>query len=636
VRWSGGDAYGLYAYEGQWAFAPYGEPPNFVEFQAWTTPAGSGQREFERGFYFPQMPELRSLWVRVRALTYPWEGAWSAPIEFRTGLRTPEAFGVSVTGTACRLGWDTSSTVAKSWLLERRGRFPAGGVAVDWTEIPTAEASQSVVEQLPPPGLDGAVLEYRLRARAGDVLSEPAVAVVGQMPLLAPANLAAVPTAAGMTVTWTNRSALASALVLRRSGGEAAAVEVELPPTATSYEDLGVVPGRYRYELLARLPGAFGPIESEKVAVYGETPMPAEWGPLVPSHIALPAQAAFFARGGDGWYGASSTRMPEELIALFAPTGSSWHRDDLPPKVGIPDGFHVDARGRVHVVRVDGDPFSAAPVPVVHAWWEAGAWQREVIAERLGPWVKVATVDPAGAVHVVIESTLADGNTGHEYGSNLGGAWELESLNAALGLRWIPSSMMLAAGGDGEVDLLMDWAGSMHLAIRTSTGWTVEQVPAGPSSEPICNSPDGLNCTRAASGVVRAAGRTLVLFGDQGRATTATSPLYALIRTGTADAGAWASRVVIAQVGVANRVALSATGRVAIATGSPRSGTAQVFVLEPGASAWTGPWRVFADTWGGSADLGFRSDGKLWMLDRRASGDPAPEGLRDHLLYEEQ
>jgi hypothetical protein len=575
--------------------------------------------------------ELETGWVRVRARACaggpPADDQW-ATVPIQRPLMVPTWFTASRDGANVHLSWMQQSQVSNASLLERRALDVAGQTLSDWTALPVAPGAVFYEDAPPFESADGATFQYRVRTRAGDVLSAAAVAEVAPAPLLAPGGLAATPAPGGAVLTWSNRSAAASELVVATGLIERAV----LPASASRYEVTGLAAGRYMFQVFARRPVAVGdPITSPRAEVFTETTLPEGWAPLATSHVLLPA-ATSIARGEDGWYPQTdrSGAGGHSSSVVYLPATEGYDEHVLPGFWTLqPHGVLLDPQGRPHLVYAEGDPSTVEPLPIVHTWREGGQWQREVITSRTFSMTGYAAssgfraaIDADGHLHVVW-CAGADRAQGLEYATNAGGTWAVESMSAALpiGARISYGQLRVAVSGDGQVHVLLEAAGKLSLAIRDGIRWSVERVPVADHCGP-----------NGTLGLARARDTTLVACSQDA------GMLLVTTRTGPSEAGTWstprmlANRLAFGPFSVS--VAASAAGRLAVAVAAAGAAGAEaprVWVLEAG--EWKGPWRGFEGPSG--VEVGFRSDGKFWMLELPGRSHSYSDPLEDHVLYEE-
>src|SRR5262249_42741381 len=115
---------------------------------------------------------------------------------------------------------------------------------------------------------------YRLRWVDGAVEGYRATLYSIYNALFAPTALAALPGVERVCLTWQNRSAAATELVVVRTSGLSSfgstSEVAPLPPTATSFSDVGIATGLYRYEVDARGNGSSA--NSEQIPVVTTPP----------------------------------------------------------------------------------------------------------------------------------------------------------------------------------------------------------------------------------------------------------------------------------------------------------------------------------------------------------------------------
>jgi hypothetical protein len=200
----------------------------------------------------PAAPELSDVEFRVRAVS-PEDGERASNVVvLARGVRPPY---LSCAGShwpcwadgAMALELRNRSLVADALVLERR-TIGCGGTPGPWTRIPVALDATGHVDTDVASWIDGAALEYRLSAAAGDVTSHPdTLRGTHPAPLLAPSVVSATAAAGGVAVRFRNGSACATRVVVaRRAAGSSTyypwASSVDAPPPGSSGEVLDPTP----------------------------------------------------------------------------------------------------------------------------------------------------------------------------------------------------------------------------------------------------------------------------------------------------------------------------------------------------------------------------------------------------------
>jgi hypothetical protein len=279
-------------------------------------------------------------------------------------------------------------------------------------------------------------------------------------------------------------------------------------------------------------------------------------------------------------------------------------------------GIVLDAAGHPHAVYAEPVAGASGTTAILHVWHDGAAWQREEIARRaFQPRARVE-IGPGGTLYASWGAGAA-----LELATRANGAWTIEDLAAGVASSLHPlfgfGFHYLSGDTDGFPHVVVvDNAHYYHL-LRDASGWALENVGASLSI-------DGDEDLQFACG----AGRAVIALRSFGA-------VRMLQRTaagwdGGSDFSLGASHF---PSEIAFGMARSADGQsLALALGAINSTDAgKVWVL--GGAGWTqvGTWYAVNPT----VSLGFRSDGKLWLVsglqDIAASSRPAPVALYEQL-----
>jgi len=549
------------------------------------------------------IPELTNLTFRMRSIQGGMPSAYGEGADYQRGIRSAGAFTASLAGGGIELGWIPWSLVADQVILERAPAQPAG-TPEPWVAVPgpTIDVHRWLDVDAP----EGRSYLYRLRFGKGAVTSAPNIAgPTDPVPLLSPTNLVSSAGVERIELSWTNRSTAASELaILRTSGfGDIASSEVALlPPTATHFVDAPLAIGDYTYFLEARL----GTVVSPRPSVRGVARPQPGLLPLDFQFLELPSGLGLVRNADGGWYvgGASSD------VHVTAPPGVGWTEYRPPDAYRWAEPWMtLDTLQHLHLVftRVpDGNGYQ----DIIHDFWDGSAWVSETVARRYCGSVAFI-MDANDELHLFwFNGNIAPGTDGLEHAHRTSAGWSFSLLPAVpkVGNSVGGAAVSLEPSGRSHV-LVLTFQSLTLLSEGSGGAWDQEQVPV---QTPAFTSYDFIDVEAPHDGDV------IVFFPQK----TTPDALYASVRR---LAGVWGS---VESVGGSTslsshlpRVAVSRTGRLAVAfdTGSGQS------VATHDGTAWAstlvGPDTLFADV-----ALGFDANDKLYLLVRPGSPDP-PAGL---------
>jgi hypothetical protein len=405
----------------------------------------------------PSTPELQDFWFRLQA----WRGAasspWSEVATYRSGIRPPS---ISVAYDPLgqpAISWTNRSRVADTLLLERAVSGPTG--PGDWSPLPTDFGATSYLDAECP---ELRWCSYRVRYGKDGIWSREASVASGPMALRQPVDLQAELTAAGVLLSWTNRSTAAAGIAVHCSPCAGGAT---LPPGASSYLDPGVPPWpsvRYWVEAFERAPA--WPTDPGPLPVAGLPPFRIEGATAT-----LDARAAALPWGlvGDPRSRfAYLTSDPESPVVVRA-DGTTEDRHSLPHAAFVPPGLVLDGAGNPHVV-TRTDPDGTGTLLLAHEWHDGTTWHGEDIGP-LNVFFAEARfgIDAGGGLHILY--LQADGSS-LTHGFQSGGTWS-----------WSPVSQLLrgdafAVAAEGITYVLQ---GRLIATLPAGGTWTVEEIPPG-------------------------------------------------------------------------------------------------------------------------------------------------------------
>lgn len=328
----------------------------------------------------PTTPERTQLAFRLRAVVGGSPSRWSGDAALLRGIRPPSSFAAGMgvgypQVSPVTVTWTNASEVATAIALER-STLDGGGNPTTWA--PLADASLAPGAYVDRRVADGAAYAYRVRVGADGLWSVPREARTQAVDLAAPWGLRAVVESGGVRLTWTNQSTTAAVVTVSRCLGGCVASTADLPPTSETWLDTEVMPvsPAMTYQVRASRAGASISAWSEIAQVEPFTiagpPALAASARLLPPHDWAARDAA-----GRFHLALQGYTMPR----LHRATEAGHDTYLLPGAFRIAEpGVALDAAGAPHTVYLRFADGAGPPIEVVHAWWDGGAWQTEVVA----------------------------------------------------------------------------------------------------------------------------------------------------------------------------------------------------------------------------------------------------------------
>jgi hypothetical protein len=413
------------------------------------------------------VPDRTPVAFRVRTHTREGVSDWSTPASNDSGFDGPVLLDVDESTEVIRFRWQPRQDVV-SMVIERN----------DSLEAPV----WNVLTILTPPGSsydDVQAVEnhqYAYRFHWVDATTDSFRAGLSPraLPLHAPVGLTAVASPGRVDLSWTNRSQVATEVVVLRAGGlvdwSGNASEVaRLPASATSFSDVGLAVDMYTYSVEASLPGeaiSTGPL------VPVVTPPPASSGMWSVSFVDLPAarEAALDADGG---------------VLTFAGTMAA---SDSPPWLPYaPDGgapfefpsFVLDAELHPHLVYLRYTGPGPVTSAVIHDWFDGTAWQSEEMG-RLDVLSYAWALDPSD--HPVVLFTSDGTSAALRVLRWSGSAYVSENPGIALSGSPNLGAMLIAASPEGVIHVLaQDYTAVSTVHSWRGASWSSEPVPLAAS-----------------------------------------------------------------------------------------------------------------------------------------------------------
>jgi len=359
------------------------------------------------------------------------------------------------------VSWTPQSKVADVFEFQRGEVGPLG--QVEWTAVPTSPGQTSY--------RDNGVAElrsyaYRARSGTGGVWSEWSGARSPTLPLRQPAGPGAAVTARGVQVTWTNRSAGASGVVVY---GSPLGPSPVLAPDATSWIDPAWPPwptAQYWVEAVPAPPPPGPPHTPGALPVAGLGPFQLS-GPTA----TLDARADGFpfpvpVRDPTGAFHALTTDPAMGGLAVARQVATGWEFHPVGYVQPASPGLVLDGAGHPHLATLEatGDGLTT----LTHHWHDGTSWLAEDVG-RLPVWTSQAVVgvDAGGELQVLyVQATTFD----LVHGRRLGGQWSW----AAVPLRYW--DLNFAVGPDGTAFLLSE---GVLATLAPQAGWSTEPAPVG-------------------------------------------------------------------------------------------------------------------------------------------------------------
>ncbi|GEM_PF-3444940 len=429
------------------------------------------------------LPEDTELKFRMRAVLGTAASPYSNVVSSSTGLRKP-TFDSAVNGAeGIALKWTNNSSLADTLTLER-GTSATYAEPTSWTAIPgVAFGTTTYLDSEAP---ENTYVTYRVTYSKGAKAAQ-ALSYSISTTLKAPAGLVATPLVEGVSLTWENRSAGATEVVVTRASGITSSYPyfedvAHLAATATSYQDLQLATGYYTYRVEARKASTqAAPSLSAKVVTL---PIPGALALAAPAIKSLPPSlmGAMDSRGA--WTFVQILNYDSFVIAT--PSGTDWVSHPLSNASSLAAPMlQLDSHDRPHTVYQRKVMQGSEEVAITHAWFDGAAWQTEEVARRiLTPYTSqgslVFTLDRSDRLHLAWQKD-GSGISGLEYAfKGADGVWNTESLNVVTPAPTYLSSFRLTVDAGGVPHVLVGTWQDIYLLQRQGPNqWQWEQVPSG-------------------------------------------------------------------------------------------------------------------------------------------------------------
>jgi hypothetical protein len=410
------------------------------------------------GTVFLDAQELEVFRFRVRSTNGHAASAFTPDILATTGFRAPYSFTLDQRGAEAHLSWTEPPRPQATRLEIERGALLAdGGV----TFSPLADVTPPASAYVDPLPGEGGTYLYRGRWFSPTVRGYPFVAWgFAQAPLYAPEPLVIAADRTGFDLHWTNRSALATEIVVRRTPEriDVPSLTVHLLPTATSYRDNVPFAGAYLYSVQAISPTVSSAMTSGWSATLLDPTLGLESGILE-----LPPPDSPPCRDSAGhWYFFSAGN----LIKTGDP---GWIPHSIPAAWRVAQPVAIDSLEHPHTL-TGRSSASGSGFELVHEWFD-GAWHSESLATvQLADGVPVRWQLDAARRPVVAVASGAD-STGVHVIRWSGSNYVVESPAAALPRLDSLRGLAIALAPDGRVEVALSGTQGLLLLERAAT-WT--------------------------------------------------------------------------------------------------------------------------------------------------------------------
>ena len=378
--------------------------------------------------------EFTNIVYRARAWKGDTPSPWSNESAVRVGLAPADRIIPYPEAGGLRVSWGNPSRFADTLLVERGTSPSATTPPATWTPVPNLPYSpEARISFLDPEIVEGLFHHYRVTYSKG---AERAVALAAPalVTLAGPASIQATATGGTVHLSWRNRSTAATGIEIRRSIGKDPARESALvtlgtlAPTATSYDDVDLLPGYYTYSVRVTSPGASA---AEGLPCLAQVlPAGGVW-PFTDALVTLPHLEAR-TRAQDGtWWLAGRTGS---ALVVERGTASGWTPVSFPPGSGYPAlQLFLDGQERPHLIHAAEAPANLHHFTILHTWLGDAGWTTETIGNwKFSPFPAqplAVVLDTAGSPHLALYTVDASGNASLEYAfKDASGNWVVEKV----------------------------------------------------------------------------------------------------------------------------------------------------------------------------------------------------------------
>ena len=396
---------------------------------------------------------------------------WSAEVTENTGLYMPQVTLATGGGGQIQLGWFMRQDV--TGLIIERSTGTTGWTPVTTVPSGVARYTDTQVDELQ-------LYSYRLRWVDGAIEGYNATLYPMNPGVRAPTALVAVPGVERVDLSWQNQSSSASGIVVVRSmflapgfGGTEVA---HLPPTATSFSDVGVATGLYRYEVQTLATGVAASSASVPVATL---PPSGSWDVSV---LQFPA-GDLVGVAGAGIDDTGRVLAWSSAQGLVGSNSPAWLPHQLADANGLPVAvpmFELDASFHPHIVWMRSTVQNTLEAAEMHEWYDGSGWRtEELIRLQLDSWW-VHALDPSGRPVV-----LTAKSSGFRVVRWNGSAYVVEDTGASLAPNTSVSALRIAVSPEGVVHALVQGSDGHVVHAWRDTSWKQEAVTVLTSTETL-------------------------------------------------------------------------------------------------------------------------------------------------------
>ena len=374
-----------------------------------------------------------------------------------------------------QVSWTCPSGGPYAALIERGECDASGNPTGSWSSVATvSEATSSYLDQTVPELI---LYRYRVSLRLGTTTSLPISSYTVSVPLARPTNLSVVAEEGGARLTWINRSAAASQLVVRRYVGSYDYSDVAIL-SATTETYLDVLPnlGYYSYAIVAKN----GYNYAESVAATFTTPNPADALKFTSVNRTYPDAASAAITPGGTW--ALTTSSPFGVISNNDPWGPYFPNDSLR---NVLNPVQVDVHGHPHLVYLLSNPQNNQEAILRHAWHDGTAWKMEDMGKTQLTYLwngagYTFALDSLGTPHALLEQAPNGGTTNVlSYIHKVNEAWVQDSFSTLTpAISFTKYALRLDAADKPHV--IFYSPGSLYACMRDAeNNWISETVLTG-------------------------------------------------------------------------------------------------------------------------------------------------------------
>ncbi|WP_306602084.1 fibronectin type III domain-containing protein [Geothrix sp. 21YS21S-2] len=416
--------------------------------------------------------EFTDVSYRVRAWFGTSYSPWSTEATVRIGLAPAENLHAWPDRGGLGVYWGNPSRYADTLLVER-GTSPAATTPpAAWTAMPNLPYSpEALISVVDTDVVEGLYHQYRVTySKGADHAS--ALAAPHLVTLACPTGIQASATGGTVHLTWRNRSQAATGIRIARANGKDAtqgAPLATLAPTATSFDDVDLLPGNYTYFVSA---AATGDADAQGLPCVVQVLPPSGVWPFTDALVTLPLLPAVkLAQDGSWWLAG------EEVPSLVIQHGttSGWTKAAFTRGSAIPEPqLLLDGQGRAHLIHTADDGLNSGKHNILHTWLSDSGWTTETIGSRLfaNSHGLAAALDAAGSPRLAL-NTRNDSHSDileHAF-KGADGNWVIEKIvHPALDTPWFTSRLFLKLAPDGTTHVVVGETASAAVLRRSPEG----------------------------------------------------------------------------------------------------------------------------------------------------------------------